>query len=153
MPCWQAGWRILVDSCPEGAGSGCAAAFQGLPHCCLPPPRHLCRRLLGLCGGRVVYVESIARVYRLSLSGGYCVYCSVLPHLPALQSHFIHACACAHALNRGLAWSAASVQAGACVPVIKQMASCLARPPPAGKILYHLRLAHTFFVQVGRWAN
>ena len=27
-------------------------------------------RLLGVAGGRVVYVESIARVYRLSLSGG-----------------------------------------------------------------------------------
>ncbi|EFN51637.1 hypothetical protein CHLNCDRAFT_27798, partial [Chlorella variabilis] len=26
-------------------------------------------RLLGVCGGKVVYVESIARVYRLSLSG------------------------------------------------------------------------------------
>ncbi len=34
-----------------------------------PPGSPLPCRLLGLCEGRVVYVESIARVYRLSLSG------------------------------------------------------------------------------------
>jgi hypothetical protein len=41
------------------------------PGTCIPiAAAALLLRLLGVCCGRVVYVESIARVYRLSLSGG-----------------------------------------------------------------------------------
>lgn len=48
---------------------GCTAQPRAIPT--LPPPTAPLarRRLLGVCRGRVVYVESIARVYRLSLSG------------------------------------------------------------------------------------
>lgn len=34
-------------------------------------------RLLGIAGGRIIYVESIARVYRLSLTGKILYHCRI----------------------------------------------------------------------------
>lgn len=48
-----------------------------------PPFTRSAHRLLGLAGGRIVYVESIARVYRLSLSG------KILYHLRLASLFFV----------------------------------------------------------------
>ncbi len=88
-------------------------------------PHTLNRRLLGVCRGRVVYVESIARVYRLSLSG------KILYHARLAAPFFVQVCVCVSRFVFGM-WFAASTAA-------------------VGQILYHARLAAPFFVQVGVW--
>ena len=68
------GRQTMLFACaaePRGSRMAAPAAWRHLASCarCARCARCGLRRALGLARGRVVYVESIARVYRLSLTG------------------------------------------------------------------------------------
>lgn len=128
--------RIGASASPAAQHGCCAALYRS-------------RRLLGVCGGKVVYVESIARVYRLSLSGTAGWYRSTA-HLLLASLHVV-----GQGLLLLLCWAGAHTRRW--YPVLCRLplaptpwaaSPCLCLCLCAGKILYHARLAHTFFVQV-----